>query len=47
MGSVIYDLVSNEGFFALFKGVVANLILVVNPIINFVIYESLKKVALK
>jgi adenine nucleotide transporter 17 len=32
---------------AFFKGVIPNLILVINPIINFVIYEGLKNVAIK
>jgi adenine nucleotide transporter 17 len=37
------DLVNSEGFFALWKGLAASLILVSNPIIQFGIYEWLKK----
>jgi adenine nucleotide transporter 17 len=33
----------NEGIWAFYKGVLPNMILVLNPMINFVIYESLKK----
>ena len=33
----------NEGFSAFFKGVLPQIILVINPIINFVVYEFLKK----
>lgn len=32
---------------AFFKGVLPNLILVINPIINFVVYEFLKKFAIR
>jgi Mitochondrial carrier protein len=32
-----------EGIQAFYKGVVANMILVLNPIINFVFYEAIKK----
>jgi adenine nucleotide transporter 17 len=44
---MIAEISKNEGIGAFFKGVVPNLILVINPIINFVIYEFLKKFALK
>lgn len=37
------DLVASEGILALWKGLVASLILVSNPIIQFGIYEWLKK----
>lgn len=40
----IYD---KEGLGAFFKGVLPNLILVINPIINFVVYEFLKKIAIR
>ena len=33
---------SEEGLWAFFKGVMPNIILVTNPIINFVVYERLK-----
>lgn len=36
-----------EGIFAFYKGVMPNMILIINPIINFVIYENLKKGMLK
>ena len=44
---LIKDIYKNEGLSAFFKGVLPNLILVINPIINFVIYESLKRLAIK
>ena len=33
----------NYGILAFYKGVLPNLILVINPVINFVIYEGIKK----
>ena len=45
--SLIRSIIKNEGVSAFFKGVVPNLILVINPIINFVVYERLKKLAIK
>ena len=39
--------IKEEGLRAFFKGVLPNLILVTNPIINFVVYESLKKQILR
>lgn len=39
---IVYDIYQQEGIGAFFKGVIPNIILVVNPIINFMIYESLK-----
>ena len=37
--SMVKEIYENEGISAFFKGVLPNLILVINPIINFVIYE--------
>lgn len=39
----IKDIYKSEGFLAFYKGVLPNLILVLNPIINFVVYENFKK----
>ena len=36
-------MVSNEGILSLWKGLLASLILVSNPIIQFCVYEWLKK----
>jgi solute carrier family 25 (peroxisomal adenine nucleotide transporter), member 17 len=47
MVPLIQDIIKNEGISAFFKGVIPNLILVTNPIINFVVYENLKKYAIK
>ena len=44
---MIRNIIKNEGISAFFKGVIPNLILVINPIINFVVYEYLKKIAIK
>lgn len=44
--TVIKEIKDNEGISAFFKGVLPNLILVLNPIINFVVYEYLKVFAL-
>jgi adenine nucleotide transporter 17 len=44
---LIKDIYKHEGLEAFFKGVIPNLILVINPIINFVIYEALKNIAIK
>ena len=44
---LIKDIYNNEGIEAFFKGIIPNLILIINPIINFVIYEAMKNVALK
>ncbi len=41
--SMIKTIYVEEGVKAFFKGVLPNMILVINPIINFVIYEQLKK----
>jgi len=35
-------MLKNEGFRSLFKGLSASLILVINPIIQFITYEFLK-----
>ena len=47
MFQLIKSIIKNEGVGAFFKGVIPNLILVINPIINFVVYEWLKKFAIK
>ena len=39
----IRKIYKREGFSAFFKGFVANVILVLNPVINFVVYEQIKK----
>ena len=44
---VIKDIYTNEGIAGFFKGTIPNLILVTNPMINFVIYEAVKKNAIK
>ena len=41
--SIVRDIYKSEGLGAFFKGVIPNIILVVNPIINFMVYESLKQ----
>lgn len=41
------EVYQTEGLLAFYKGVLPNLILVINPVINFVIYEGLKKFLLK
>ena len=41
------EIYNREGLSAFYKGVLPNMILVLNPIINFVIYENLKKWLLK
>ena len=40
--SIVRDIYVSEGLGAFFKGLIPNIILVVNPIINFMVYESLK-----
>ena len=37
------EIYQSEGIGAFYKGVLPNMILVLNPIINFVVYEALKK----
>lgn len=44
---LITHILDKEGVGAFFKGVLPNLILVINPIINFVVYEYLKGLSLK
>lgn len=44
---LVSDIYKNEGLWAFYKGVIPNLILVINPIINFVIYEGLRQLAMK
>ena len=39
---LIRSILEKEGIGAFFKGVIPNLVLVLNPIINFVVYEQLK-----
>jgi adenine nucleotide transporter 17 len=43
----IKQIVKEEGIVAFYRGVLPGMVLVTNPIINFVIYENLKKWALK
>ena len=43
MLKTIRKIYKTEGISAFFKGFVANVILVLNPVINFVVYEQLKK----
>jgi Mitochondrial carrier protein len=43
MVATIVDIARNEGPLTFYKGLVPNLIMVINPIINYVIYESLKQ----
>ena len=45
--STIKEIYEKEGITAFYKGVLPNMFLVINPIINFVIYENLKKFLLK
>lgn len=42
----IKEIYHNEGISAFYKGVLPNMILVSNPVINFVIYENIKKAML-
>lgn len=44
---MIKQIYKNEGLWAFYKGFIPNFILVLNPIINFVIYEGLRNVAVK
>ena len=44
---ILAELIEKEGVLALFKGLLASLILISNPIIQFVVYEWLKKRHLK
>ena len=39
----VKEIYTKEGIGAFYKGVLPNMILVLNPIINFVVYEALKK----
>lgn len=41
------SILEKEGIGAFFKGVIPNLILVINPIINYVVYEQLKSILSK
>jgi adenine nucleotide transporter 17 len=43
MWTLLQRLIQDEGIWALWKGMLASLILVANPIIQFVVYEWLKK----
>ena len=44
---MIKEIYKKEGLWAFYKGFIPNFILVLNPIINFVIYEGLRNAALK
>ena len=39
----VRQIYNEEGISAFYKGVLPNMILVLNPIINFVVYETIKK----
>jgi adenine nucleotide transporter 17 len=41
ISAVVKQVYEKEGLQAFFKGVLPNLVLVLNPIINFVVYEAL------
>ena len=43
----VMEVYNTEGLSAFYKGVLPNMILVLNPIINFVMYENFKKYLLK
>lgn len=43
MLAILRKLLKEEGLLALWKGMLASIILVTNPIIQFVVYEWLKK----
>jgi len=43
----IKDIYQSEGLLAFYKGVLPNMVLVSNPVINFVIYENLKRMMLE
>ena len=43
----ITDIYKSEGITAFYKGVLPNMVLVTNPVINFVIYENLKRMMLQ
>jgi hypothetical protein len=43
----VREIYRNEGLGAFYKGVLPNMILVTNPIVNFVIYENIKKTMLE
>lgn len=45
--SILKKMIHDEGFLALWKGMLASVILVANPIIQFVTYEWLKKTLTK
>jgi len=45
--ATVQEVYKTEGLFAFYKGAIPNMMLVINPIINFVIYEALKKLLLK
>lgn len=40
---IVKQIYKEEGFQAFYKGVLPNMILVLNPIINFVVYETIKR----
>jgi adenine nucleotide transporter 17 len=43
----VKEIYQKEGIGAFYRGVLPNMILVANPVINFVIYENLKKLLLE
>lgn len=43
----IKEIYQKEGLLSFYQGVLPNMVLVANPVINFVIYENLKKVMLE
>jgi len=47
VSATIRDIYKDGGIAEFYKGVLPNLILVINPIINFVLYEAIKKFLLK
>ena len=46
MFETIKDIYHQEGLLAFYKGVLPNMWLIINPIINFVVYENLKRTLL-
>ena len=43
MLALVKEIYNDEGLKAFYNGVLPGLILVLNPIINFVVYETIKK----
>jgi len=40
---MINEVIKNEGIYAFYKGITANLVMTVNPVLNFTFYELMKK----